>query len=466
MRLEQEVGEAIEDPTPEAVERVLRGLRVARNHFAILETDRMHYIQTARGDDGSLMLEYQDGSLSEHYEVGPVPLTEVIAAFQSYLGGDGQWRSRFAWQKPAWLPRTMRSTRTGRRSLRATPRPSRKREAARKTRPAREMTHPAGAMRAATAMHARQSQLEAMYDFAFPDDFFLVWELACELNPVAPQSAFRDLVGITLVGPYDVLAGRFEGKTLVYSPLLHWRFRLDPPEFFTVLAGHTDGLHHGYWLDDPAQGPSCVVSYYSRDAYELQVEGITLLQALRLNLEYHHRDALDYMHDYPEDADTYREQLDRMASLRSRIRQYATGDRDETGADYTENYGAYAAWKGTRRNVIAPTPEGMGIVAAAALYRPLTRDLDALPWKLDLDQLADVIAEARNALQEGYPATALKLGKHLWIWGDGDRVGEALTYEFLDAAYAGLGRSVLRDVLRVHWQNRDLPNVNILSEYP
>jgi hypothetical protein len=36
-------------------------------------------------------------------------------------------------------------------------------------------------------------------------------------------------------------------------------------------------------------------------------------------------------------------------------------------------------------------------------------------------------------------------------------------YELLDAAYAALGRDVLREMLRVHRANRDLPSVDILD---
>ncbi len=72
-----------------------------------------------------------------------------------------------------------------------------------------------------------------------------------------------------------------------------------------------------------------------------------------------------------------------------------------------------------------------------------------------------MVAEARQALREGFPGTALKLGKDLWAVG-GERHTE-YAYELLDAAYAALGREVLREVLRIHRANRDLPSVDILD---
>ena len=59
------------------------------------------------------------------------------------------------------------------------------------------------------------------------------------------------------LNPFEVLAGRFDGRVPRNSLLLHWRYYDDPPEFFTVLAGGTDGLHWGYFLDDPPRGTGC-----------------------------------------------------------------------------------------------------------------------------------------------------------------------------------------------------------------
>ena len=94
-------------------------------------------------------------------------------------------------------------------------------------------------------------------------------------------NALSDSLGITLVGPFEVLSGRFDGRSPRLSPLLHWRYYLDPPEFFTVLAGNVDRLHYGYYLDDPADGRGCVASYYADDAFELSADGDDLFEAVR-----------------------------------------------------------------------------------------------------------------------------------------------------------------------------------------
>src|SRR5689334_1348797 len=118
----------------------------------------------------------------------------------------------------------------------------------------------------------RRLQLRELYGFDFPEDLFRFWEFANRLKPLEPLAALAEPLQIQLVGPFDVLAGRFDHVTPEHSILLHWRYYNDPPEFFTVLAGGTDGLHWGYYLDDPGAQPWCIASYYARDAFELSAD--------------------------------------------------------------------------------------------------------------------------------------------------------------------------------------------------
>lgn len=299
-----------------------------------------------------------------------------------------------------------------------------------------------------TRLQQRRARLKAEYGFDFPDDFYRFWEFANRLRPLEPLQALAAL-DLVLVGPFDVLAGRFDGRVTKHSLLLHWRYYDDPPEFFTALAGGGDGLHFGYYLDDPEAGSGCACSYFARDAYELSTDGDTLFEAARLHLEYFQAEAED---DNEDEA---------FAKLRAALMVYATGDRPETGEEYTELYAGLAA---RNEHILAETTEGMGIVAQPELYRPFTLDdrkLTKLVGKKKAD-LGPLIDEARQALAGGFPATALQLGKNLWATGD-ERKAEA-AYELLDAAYAALGRETLRRVLHTHRANRDLPSVDILEQ--
>jgi hypothetical protein len=308
-------------------------------------------------------------------------------------------------------------------------------------------------------MDQRRRQLRELYGFDFPEDLFRFWGFVNRLMPLEPWNALRDATGLTLVGPFEVLAGRFDGRTPRYDQRLHWRYYADPPEFFTVLAGDVDGVHWGYYLDDPARGEGCVASYYANGALELETAGDNLFEAVRLEMEYHYRDCEEYRAEDPDNADAYESVLREIDALRECLQRYATGDRPEVGEVYTERYRSRIA---RSARVVAATREGMGVVVPPELYRPLSlgdRKLWAhLRKKKDP---ADVVEEARRLLREGFPGTALKLGKDLWACHG--RRKTAYAYELLDAAYEALGRDALRQVLHVHRANRDLPSVDILQ---
>ncbi len=310
-----------------------------------------------------------------------------------------------------------------------------------------------------TPLARRRAQLRELYGFDFPDDLFRFWDFAARLRPLEPLRALDDALDMVLVGPFEVLAGRFDGRSPRYSLHLHWRYYDDPPEFFTAVAGHIDGLHWGLYLDDPAAGSGCVASYYSRDAFEISSDGDDLFEAVRLHLEHSHQDCEEYRAEDEENAAEYDAQLDGLAELRGTLMRWATTHRPEIGEEYAERYGS-APLRDER--VVAETMEGMGIVVPPALSRPLSLKDKRLWSRLRKeDDPLDLVEEARDALRAGFPGTALKIGKDLWATTGPTKTDYA--YELLDAAYAALGREELRQVLRNHRANRDLPTVDILE---
>ncbi len=310
-------------------------------------------------------------------------------------------------------------------------------------------------------LHQRRARIHAEYGFDFPDDFFAFWDFVNRLSPLAPLQALSDVLDITLVGPFEILSGRFDGRVARHSLLLHWRYHDDPPEFFTVFAGGGDGLHWGYYLDDTDAGSGCVASYYAEDAFELSADGDTLFEAVRLHLEYCHGDCLIDAEINPEDAALASESLQRLDELRGRLLPYSTGDRPEVGEDYTERYAGLTSREDL---VVAETADGMGVVLDPNLFRPLSKRGRSL-WKQlrkKKHDPTDLVEEARLALRDGFPGTALVLGKDLWASVIGDKMAHAV--ELLDSAYESLGRATLRRVLHTHVANRRLASVDILIE--
>ncbi len=304
----------------------------------------------------------------------------------------------------------------------------------------------------------RRSLLRDLYGFDFPDDLFAFWEFAKRLRPLEPLNALSEALNANLVGPFDVLYGLFDGRTPRYSPLLHWRYYLDPPEFFTVLVGGEDGLHWGCVLDDAAGGEGCVAHYYSSDAFEMEIDGDTLFEAVRLWLEYLQAEReLDLRDGLMSEADI-RTALLAIDRVRRVLIRYATGKRKQTGAAYTNRYVGHSA---RRKRVVARTPEGLGVVVPPEQYRPLSLSGRELRRLLRKGDASEVVAEAQRALDEGFPGTALQLGRELWALVPTGPLLEQ-TRALLDGAYAALGRGVLREVLREHLTHRDRPYLDVL----
>lgn len=63
------------------------------------------------------------------------------------------------------------------------------------------------------------------------------------------SDALVSSVGLTLVGPYDILAGKHKKANSTDLDFnLHWRFFYDPPEFQTILVGDSKTQYHmGYF---------------------------------------------------------------------------------------------------------------------------------------------------------------------------------------------------------------------------
>ena len=101
MQLTIEDGTVITNLTPETLRAALAKLRQPSCNFAVLDARQDFYIQTAVNDDGSFVLEYQQGTLDDHYEVPYriIYVEDVVDAFESFLLEDGRWKEIFEWEK-------------------------------------------------------------------------------------------------------------------------------------------------------------------------------------------------------------------------------------------------------------------------------------------------------------------------------------------------------------------------------
>jgi len=280
-------------------------------------------------------------------------------------------------------------------------------------------------------MAQERKLIQKAYGFPFPDDLY----------------AFHDFVqvhgkrcvplGVRIDGPLALLTKQRPDAERFYD---------DPPELFTVLTGNIDGLHWGYWFDHPGKSEPVVASYYANDVFELRIDGSTLFEAVRGQLEAFHRDAEDSCEDDPVNAAGYRKRLDDYAETREALatHSHVLRKRREIGSRYLDKY-IRTAKPPTKRRPIAPTRSKIGIVVDKKHYRPLAKnDPFQVPgYRPKAPEVTRVVATARKAAARGFPGAALKLGHDLWIYKE----HHAASHEMLELAYSALGRDVLRQQL-------------------
>jgi hypothetical protein len=97
--LELDDGSFLENPDQKTVADALSAMDWEVDRYAILSKTEMTYMQTSGNASSGLIVEYQAGSKDEHYRAtrDDISLEEVITAFQDYLQGAEQWKSRFEW---------------------------------------------------------------------------------------------------------------------------------------------------------------------------------------------------------------------------------------------------------------------------------------------------------------------------------------------------------------------------------
>ncbi|XP_023024072.2 histone PARylation factor 1 isoform X1 [Leptinotarsa decemlineata] len=121
---------------------------------------------------------------------------------------------------------------------------------------------------------------------SMPKDFYQFWIFCSKLKPNNGLLALRD-VGLTLVGPFDVLAGRFKNVSKSDDEyLIHWRYFRDPPELQTVLKGDDRiGYHIGYFRDTPEEMPVFLVSNSAKKDGTLTPMGSNIFAAVNFYLD-------------------------------------------------------------------------------------------------------------------------------------------------------------------------------------
>ncbi|XP_060531382.1 histone PARylation factor 1 isoform X2 [Cylas formicarius] len=120
-----------------------------------------------------------------------------------------------------------------------------------------------------------------------PDDFYQFWDFCKGINELHPEEVLKTL-SLIFVGPYDVLAGKFNdvNEKLNEDYLIHWRYYFDPPEFQTVLKSDIKtGYHIGYFRDSPEELPIFLASNCANEDGTFTVMGDNIFAAVNFHLE-------------------------------------------------------------------------------------------------------------------------------------------------------------------------------------
>lgn len=266
--------------------------------------------------------------------------------------------------------------------------------------------------------------LRSLYGIDFPDELFELWDWYQRLSK--PAEAGWKVLAMTPHGVLDALAGKLDGS-LRYPAVLHWRYQYDLPELFTLFVGDTDGLHWGYWFDDPGRLPPVVASYYARDGvnyvaspslwHAIATRSEQMRSSIHENLEYDAKHATSYAQQLAA--------LDELDAVLPKPREV------------------------TPRKPVAKTPEGMGIVVEPA---QLGR------WLQPDEIVADEVLGFVDAeIAAGRPGTALLVGRMLW---DGHK---DLALKIFLRAYPALGRDALHAVAAAHFKHPAIPSLDLTS---
>ncbi|XP_041336075.1 histone PARylation factor 1 [Pyrgilauda ruficollis] len=129
-------------------------------------------------------------------------------------------------------------------------------------------------------------EAETCYRLRLPEDFYQFWKFCEELDPEKPSDALVSSVGLKLVGPYDILAGKHKkAKATDVNFNLHWRFFYDPPEFQTILVGDSRTQYHmGYFRDVPDELPVWVGANEAKKGCVISQVGDNVFAAVKLFL--------------------------------------------------------------------------------------------------------------------------------------------------------------------------------------
>ncbi|XP_066577001.1 histone PARylation factor 1 isoform X1 [Amia ocellicauda] len=313
---------------------------------------------------------------------------------------------------------------------------------------------------AAVPPELRQELEERLYRLPLPEDFYHFWVFCEKLHPESPCDALKDTLGLQLVGPFDVLAGKHKSaKNPNFH--IHWRHFYDPPEFQTILVGSGETQYHmGYYRDSPDALPVFIGANEAKKGCSIAQTGDNLFAAVMLFLSRRQKEKAG------------REQAAALHSLGGALRSAA----EMLGFSLEQRT---KAMKDRDRKVVSKTFHGAGIVVPVDKngvgYRELP-ETDA-----GLRRICKAIAEAESDEQRVQAFAPLQemitfvqfandecdygMGYELGIdlFCHGSHYFYKVVRQLLPMAYSLLKRGLFVEILEAHLSSRSSEQLDQLS---
>lgn len=284
-----------------------------------------------------------------------------------------------------------------------------------------------------------------------PQDFYDFWEFCSTIDEKNPEGVFSDL-DLHLIGPFDVLAKKFDGIQRTDDVLCHWRYYYDPPEFQTVIKKDGKDLYHiGYFRDDPKEMPLVVASNSAAHGPKLNLMGDNIFAAMDLEIKKSIEKAKNSLREKFEKIHEDMKKFAKKKNYSLDVRTQKTKIRD--------------------KRVVAKTFHGLGIVVPYDKkndigYRPLPESDAAIKMLLKkikeadteerrmkgLDDLQDIITNVQFANDECDYGMGLELGTDLFCFGDSIFHNDILF--LLPVAYELLRRPEFARIIKAHLKDR------------
>ncbi|CAH1159821.1 unnamed protein product [Phaedon cochleariae] len=284
-----------------------------------------------------------------------------------------------------------------------------------------------------------------------PQDFYQFWDFCRNIKPENPREALKP-IGLFLVGPFDVLAGKFWDAEPDSDFLIHWRYFRDPPELQTVLKGDAStGYHIGYFRDSPDENPVFLVNNQANKDGILHQMGSNIFAAVNF-----------YLEDLKKSGDPFKKMY--IGKIQSALKSEA----DKLKIDLSKKTPSMVA---REKKIVTRTFNKIGLVVpydkkTEQGYRALAlnnKDLNTLFTKLQnskteeekekyLSELQPVLTYASIATDECDFGTGIELGWNIISHGV-----ECLNFSasrFLKLNYELLKREAFGQIAVAHMKNR------------